>query len=93
MPNPMMGSLYKSADMEEDILITWEPMDGFRHIRAHFGVVFMPNPMMMSLYKSADMEEDLPITWEPMDGFRHMRAHFVVVFHTQSNDEVTVQIS
>ena len=89
----MMRSLYKSADMEEDLSITWEPMDGFRHMRALFGVVFMPNPMMMSLYKSADMEEDLPITWEPMNRFRHMRARFGVVFHAQSNGEVTVQIS
>ena len=40
MPNPMMGSLYKSADMEEDLPITWESKDGFRHMRAHFGVVF-----------------------------------------------------
>jgi len=36
----MSRSLYKSADMEEDLPIAWEPMDGFRHMRAHFGVVF-----------------------------------------------------
>ena len=40
MPNPIMRSLYKSADMEEDLPITWEPMDGLRHMRSHFGVVF-----------------------------------------------------
>ena len=40
MPYTMMRSLYKSADMEEDLPITWESKDGFRHMRAHFGVVF-----------------------------------------------------
>ena len=40
MPNSMVRSLYKSADMEEDLPITREPMDGFRHMRAHYRVVF-----------------------------------------------------
>ena len=47
MPNPKVRSLYKSADMEEDLPITWEPMDGLRHMRAHFGVVLY-NPMVRS---------------------------------------------
>ena len=85
--------LEREWNLKLPLTITWEPMDGFRHIRAHFGAVFMPNPMMMSLYKSADMEEDLPITWKPMDGYRHMKAHFEVLFHAQSNDEVTAKIS
>ena len=40
MPNPMVRSLYKSADMEEDLFITLEPMGGMWHMRDHFGVVF-----------------------------------------------------
>ena len=40
MPNPMVRSMYKSADMEDDLHVTWEPMHGIRHMRGHFGVVF-----------------------------------------------------
>ena len=69
----MVRSLYKSADVEEDLPITWELMDGFRHRRAHFVVVLMPNSMMRSLYKSADMEEDLPTTLEPIDRFKSLK--------------------
>ena len=35
-----MRSLYKSADMEEDLSITLEPMGRLWHMRGHFGVVF-----------------------------------------------------
>ena len=52
MTNPMVRSLYKSADMEEDLSITLEPMGRMWHMRGHFGVVFHPNPMVRSLYKS-----------------------------------------
>ena len=40
MPNQKVISLYKSADMEEDLSITLEPMGGMWHMRGHFGVVF-----------------------------------------------------
>ena len=40
MPNPMVRSVFKSADMEEDLSITLEPMDRFWLMRGHFGVVF-----------------------------------------------------
>ena len=40
MPNPMVRSLYKSADMEDNLHITWKPMHGIRQMRGHFGVVF-----------------------------------------------------
>ena len=36
----MVRSLYKSADMEDDLSITLQPMGGLRHMRGHFGVVF-----------------------------------------------------
>ena len=36
----MVRSLYKSADMEDDLHVTWEPMHGIRHMRGYFGVVF-----------------------------------------------------
>ena len=36
----MVRSVYKSADMEEDLSITLEPMGGLWHMRGHFGVVF-----------------------------------------------------
>ena len=78
MPNPMMRSLFKSADMEEDLSITLVPMVGFRHLRGLFGVVFHLNPMVRSLYKSADTKQDLSLTLEPMI-FRHMRGHFGLV--------------
>ena len=37
---PIVDSLYTSADMEEDLSITLQPVDGFQHMRGHFGVVF-----------------------------------------------------
>ena len=36
----MVRSLYTSADMEEDLSITLEPMDRFQHMRGPFEVVF-----------------------------------------------------
>ena len=93
MASPMVRSMYTSADMEEDLSITLEPMDRFKHMRGPFGVFFKADPMVRSLYTSADMEEDLSITLELMDGLRHMGGQFGVVFHAQSNGEVTVQIS
>ena len=39
MPNPMVRSMYKSADMEKDLHVTWEPVHGIKHMRGHFGVV------------------------------------------------------
>ena len=36
----MVRSMYKSADMEEDLSVTLEPMDRFKHMRGPFGVVF-----------------------------------------------------
>ena len=44
MPNPKVISVYKSADMEEDLHVTWEPVHGIRHMRGHFGVVFHAQP-------------------------------------------------
>ena len=38
--NPMVRSLYTSADMEVDLSVTLEPMDRFKHMRGPFGVVF-----------------------------------------------------
>ena len=40
MTNPMVRLLYKSADMEEDLHVTLEPMHGIMHMRGHFRVVF-----------------------------------------------------
>ena len=39
MPNPMMGLLYTSADMEEDLSITLEPIEQCRQMGGQFGVV------------------------------------------------------
>ena len=36
----LVRSLHKSADMEEDLPITWQPVEGFQHMRGQFGVVF-----------------------------------------------------
>ena len=33
--------LYKSADIERNLTIFFDPMDGFGHKRNHFGVVFL----------------------------------------------------
>ena len=38
-PNPMVRSLYTSADMEEDLSVTFDLVDEFRHMGCHFGVV------------------------------------------------------
>ena len=34
----MVRSLYTSADMEKNISVTSDPVDGFRHMGGHFGV-------------------------------------------------------
>ena len=39
MANPIIKSLYTSADMEKDISITFDPVDGFWQSKSHFGVV------------------------------------------------------
>ena len=36
----MVRSMYTSADMEEDLSITLEPMDRFKHMRGPLGVVY-----------------------------------------------------
>ena len=40
MANLLVSLLHKSADMEDHLSITLEPMDGFGHKRGQFGVVF-----------------------------------------------------
>ena len=40
MPNQKVISLYKLADMEEDLSITLEPMGRMWHMRGHFEAVF-----------------------------------------------------
>ena len=40
MPNPKVISVHKSADMEEDLHVTWEPVHRIRRMKGHFGVVF-----------------------------------------------------
>ena len=46
----MVRSLYTSADMKKDFSVTSDPVDGFQHVRAHFGIVFKANPMVRSLH-------------------------------------------
>ena len=69
--------------MEDDLSITLEPMDRFKHMRGPFRVVFQgqSNGTMVQskLYTSADMQEDLSISLEPMDRFKHMRGPLGVV--------------
>ena len=54
MSNPMVRSLYKSADMEEDLTITLQPVDGFQHMRGQSGVVF---------HAQSNGEVTLQISW------------------------------
>ena len=89
----MVRSLYTSADMEKDISITYNPVEGFWQSKSHFGVVFQGQSIVMSLYTLADMEKDISITSDPMNGFQSVRGHFRVVFQGQSNVDVTVHIS
>ena len=74
----MVRSLYTSADMEENLSITFEPVDRFKHMRGHFGVVFKANPMVRSLYTSAHMEEDTHITFYLGYGCQHIRGQFAL---------------
>ena len=39
-PNPMVRSLYKSADMKNEMTITLDPVVGFGCAKGQFGVVF-----------------------------------------------------
>ena len=36
----MVRSLYKSADLEKESSVTFDLVDGFKHMKSHFGVVF-----------------------------------------------------
>ena len=44
MANPIIRSLYTSADMEKDISITSDLVDRFQSVRGHFKVVFLSQP-------------------------------------------------
>ena len=59
MANPIIRSLYTSADMEKDISRTSDPVDGFQSVWGHFGVVSQGQSGSvvksdMQFYKSAD---------------------------------------
>ena len=36
----MVRSLHKSADLKIESSVTFDLVDGFKHMRCHFGVVF-----------------------------------------------------
>ena len=55
MPSPMVRSMYKSADQEEDLSITLQQEEGFQQIRGQFGVVFHAQTIGKVTDKSADM--------------------------------------
>ena len=75
----MLRSWYKSVDIEEDLLITLEPMDRLLHMRGHFGVVFhAQSNAMRSQYKLADMRDDL--------------FFITLIYHARFNGVVTVKI-
>ena len=40
IPDNGIPSMYTSADMEEDLTITLQPVNGFQHMRGQSGVVF-----------------------------------------------------
>ena len=54
MPNPMVGLLYTSADMEEDLSITLEPMDQCRQ----FWVKYLKSQKMKDMFEN--LEEQNP---------------------------------
>ena len=56
MPSPMVRSMYKSADMEEDLSVTLQPVEGFQQMRGQFGIVFHSQTIGKVTDKSADME-------------------------------------
>ena len=86
MPNPMMRSLYKSADMEEDLPITLEPMNGFKSLK-------FAAEMTKNCCRKIDAKmPKISCRSAQKPGFRHMRAHFGLVFHALYNDGSTVQI-
>ena len=60
----MVRLLYKSADMEEHLSITLQPVEGFQQMKCQFGVVFHVKSNLT--YKSVDMEEDLSITLQQL---------------------------
>ena len=35
----MVRSLYKSADLKKESSVTLDLVDGFKHMRSHFGVI------------------------------------------------------
>ena len=36
----MVRSLYKSADLKIESSVTFDLVDGFKHMKSHFGVIF-----------------------------------------------------
>ena len=53
----MVRSLYKSADLKKESSVTFDLVDGFKHMRCHFGTIFQSkfNAEVTSLYTSADL--------------------------------------
>ena len=95
MANPIIRSLYTSADMEKDISITSNLLNRFQCIRGHFKVVFLSqsNGKVTVHNRSADLYIDFTISLDPVDGFWQLKSHFGVIFDGQPNYKVTVHIS
>ena len=76
----MKTVIYKSADLEMNITVCFDPVDGFLHSKGHFEAVYQGHSIMWLnqqwLYKSADTEMNININFDPVDGFWQSNGHF-----------------
>ena len=89
--NPMVRSLYTSADIEKDNSLTSHPVEGFWQFKSLFGLVFQGQSN--SEVTVAVMEKDISITSYPMDGFQSVGYYFGVIFQSQTDGEFTLHNS
>ena len=55
-------------------MVSLDPVDGFRHSKGHFRVVFKANLVVRNnqcLYKSADFKINVTVSFDPVNGFGH----------------------
>ena len=76
-------------------IITFESLDGFKHLRCHFGVVFLGQSngdIILGIFHTfwgwMASKEAKTVTFEPLDGFQQLRGHFGVVFWGQFNADI-----
>ena len=85
--------LYRTADLDINFTVSFDPVDRFWHLKSPFGVVFQVKSNCKVTLHISWHGKYISITSDTVDGFQSLRGNLGVVFQGQSNDEVTVHIS